>query len=139
MHKLLLSLLAIPTVTSSVLITPLMVVTSAAEVPEATQASCTPVGTKANLATRSVNHKTLSEAIEIPVEYPGMDFSVAESDAAVTLFGCDCPSCIGALRQLRSQPLVSVSEGHCWSASQNRASQQEVQQVLQTLEAQETN
>lgn len=139
MHKLLLSLFAVPTVASSILMTSLMVGAYAAEVPEATGASCAPADAKANLAPRSSNHKTLSEAIEIPVQYPGMDFSAAESDAAVELFGCDCPSCIGALRQLRSQTLLSGSEGHCWSTLQNRASQQEVQQVLQALEAQENN
>ncbi|TVP63081.1 MAG: hypothetical protein EA342_18460 [Leptolyngbya sp. LCM1.Bin17] len=31
-------------------------------------------------------------------------FSAAESDAAVALFGCDCPACLNALQQLRNQP-----------------------------------
>jgi hypothetical protein len=29
------------------------------------------------------------------------DFTEEESNAAVTLFGCDCPVCVNALRQLR--------------------------------------
>ncbi len=30
------------------------------------------------------------------------DFSVEESDAAIALFGCDCPLCINSLRNLRN-------------------------------------
>ncbi|MBE9175472.1 hypothetical protein IQ225_09450, partial [Synechocystis salina LEGE 06155] len=51
--------------------------------------------------------------VPIPAENPSQsqefdfDFSYAESDAAVALFGCDCPACIGALRQLRDQPYTS--------------------------------
>ncbi|MEG3894425.1 MULTISPECIES: hypothetical protein [unclassified Microcoleus] len=33
-----------------------------------------------------------------------LDFSEEESDAAVALFGCDCPLCINSLRQLRGLP-----------------------------------
>ncbi|NMF82330.1 hypothetical protein [Nodosilinea sp. P-1105] len=33
-----------------------------------------------------------------------VNFSAAESDAAVALFGCDCPACLNALQQLRNQP-----------------------------------
>ena len=33
-----------------------------------------------------------------------LDFTEEESDAAVALFGCDCPICINSLRQLRGQP-----------------------------------
>ena len=29
------------------------------------------------------------------------EFTEAESDAAITLYGCDCPVCINALRQLQ--------------------------------------
>lgn len=34
------------------------------------------------------------------IEYPMTD---QESDAAIALFGCDCPSCVNALRQLMGQ------------------------------------
>jgi hypothetical protein len=110
------------------------------------------------------------------------DFSYAESDAAVVLFGCDCPACINALRQLRNQPpapqmftsrrlgpsnpgatnpsmfasaqrgapiaaLNSASQidvadpvqGHCWVNLQERATAEDIQTVLQTLEAEETS
>ena len=33
-----------------------------------------------------------------------LDFTEEESDAAVALFGCDCPLCINSLRQLRGLP-----------------------------------
>lgn len=35
-----------------------------------------------------------------------LEFTDEESDAAVILFGCDCPTCLNALRQLRGQPLL---------------------------------
>jgi hypothetical protein len=37
------------------------------------------------------------------------DFSEEESNASVVLFGCDCPVCINALRQLRSLSSVNNS------------------------------
>ncbi len=33
-----------------------------------------------------------------------LDFTEEESDAAVALFGCDCPVCMNSLRQLRGLP-----------------------------------
>ena len=33
-----------------------------------------------------------------------MDFTEEESDAAVALYGCDCPVCMNSLRQLRGLP-----------------------------------
>jgi len=33
---------------------------------------------------------------------PMLEFTDEESDAAITLFGCDCPACIRSLRQLRA-------------------------------------
>jgi hypothetical protein len=37
-----------------------------------------------------------------------LDFSEEESDAAVAMFGCDCPTCLNILRQLRGVPLLPV-------------------------------
>jgi hypothetical protein len=65
------------------------------------------------------------------------DFSEAESDAAATLFGCDCPNCINALRQLRNQSLLNNGNGHCWASLQRRVSPQKMQEVLQNLEMRE--
>lgn len=137
MHKLLLNLFAIPTVASSVLMTSLMVSVAATEVPDAAivPASCAPEA-KAH-SVRLMHTKNLSDSFD-SLQTPNVDFSAAESDAAVTLFGCDCPSCIGALRQLQAQTL-SGSEGHCWGALQANVSPEEVRQVLQTLEAQAAN
>lgn len=33
-----------------------------------------------------------------------LEFTDAESDEAIKLFGCDCPPCLNALRQLRGLP-----------------------------------
>jgi hypothetical protein len=38
-----------------------------------------------------------------------MDFTEEESDAAVALFGCDCPVCMNSLRQLRGLPPLQAS------------------------------
>lgn len=65
-------------------------------------------------------------------------FSAAESDAAVLLLGCDCPSCLNALRQLRHQTLVGAVQGHCW-ASLTNASPQVIDQVLEAIEAAEAS
>lgn len=38
---------------------------------------------------------------------PMLEFNDAESDAAIQLFGCDCPACINSLRAMRGvTPLV---------------------------------
>ncbi len=37
-------------------------------------------------------------------ELPELEFTDEESDASVTLFGCDCPACLNALRQIRGLP-----------------------------------
>lgn len=66
-----------------------------------------------------------------------MDFSAAESDASVILFGCDCLSCINAFRQLRNQSLLAAAEGHCWTTLANGNSQQMIDQVLEAVEAAE--
>lgn len=38
------------------------------------------------------------------IEYP---MTEEESNAAIALYGCDCPACVNALRQLRGQPPYS--------------------------------
>jgi hypothetical protein len=37
-----------------------------------------------------------------------LDFTEEESDAAVALYGCDCPVCINSLRQLRGLPPLAT-------------------------------
>lgn len=43
-----------------------------------------------------------------PGELPELEFTDEESDASVTLFGCDCPACLNALRQIRGLPPMGV-------------------------------
>ncbi|MCX7596318.1 MAG: hypothetical protein N2235_21685 [Fischerella sp.] len=43
-----------------------------------------------------------------PSDITEMDFSEEESDTAIALFGCDCPSCLNALRQMRGQAPMPV-------------------------------
>lgn len=66
------------------------------------------------------------------------NFSIAESDAAATLFGCDCPACIRALRQLQQQSLTQQmtenGKGHCLASLQRRqVSPQMLQETLKML------
>lgn len=35
---------------------------------------------------------------------PVLEFTEEESNTAIALFGCDCPLCLNALRQMRGQP-----------------------------------
>lgn len=64
-----------------------------------------------------------------------MSFTVAESDAAVLLFGCDCPPCLSALAQLRNPSLVAAVQGHCWNnLSDQQYEQQEIDQILDAIE-----
>ncbi len=54
----------------------------------------------------SLRDRNLSSLINIPQgsdeDYQMYELTEAESDAAVALYGCDCPVCINALRQLQS-------------------------------------
>lgn len=68
-------------------------------------------------------------------EYSLMDFTTAESDAAVLLFGCDCPPCLNALYQLRNPSIVDSVQGHCWNNfSRENYQQYDVDQVLDAVE-----
>ncbi len=54
----------------------------------------------------ALRDRNLSSLINIPQgsdeDYQMYELTEAESDAAVALYGCDCPVCINALRQLKS-------------------------------------
>ncbi|TBR60615.1 hypothetical protein B4U84_07090 [Westiellopsis prolifica IICB1] len=43
-----------------------------------------------------------------PSDIVEMRFTEEESDTAINLFGCDCTSCINALRQMRGQTPMPV-------------------------------
>ncbi len=40
---------------------------------------------------------------------PMLEFSLEESDAAIALFGCDCPAHLNSLRALRGQKPLQLS------------------------------
>lgn len=143
-QRFLLNLIAIPTLASS-LITLWIMPSRAATTSMArnslqglTQVSCdSPRDTSFSL---SVTGHTLAGILMASAgEFSGedlvSDFTAAESDAAVTLFGCDCLPCINALRLLRSNVAGNNSQGHCWASLQQRVSPQQLQEVLRTLEA----
>ena len=152
-YRILLNLVTIPTLASSMLMMVLMPgLAHAAETrtPASVQTSCSvPVDSgmvfsETRLAFQNAETNAASSTENLSEE-PVMDFSAAESDAAVALFGCDCPPCINALRQLQnksssqvllssSQILPSNSQGHCWTALQQNTSPIEVQDILQDLE-----
>ncbi|WP_353931943.1 hypothetical protein WJM97_04990 [Okeanomitos corallinicola TIOX110] len=43
-----------------------------------------------------------------PTEPEELIFTEAESDEAIKLFGCDCPACLSAVRQLHGLPPLPV-------------------------------
>jgi hypothetical protein len=66
-------------------------------------------------------------------------FSVAESDAAVALFGCDCPACMNSLRQLRNlAPVTTDGRDACWTVVQ-RQFRRDPADVIEALSAAENN
>jgi hypothetical protein len=143
-RKILLSLLAIPTVVGSML-TSLFVaaLANAAETSNgaATTQSCdAPLPAHLQTSGPSVSRGTLIASSDgITGNDLATDFSEAESDAAVQLFGCDCPACIRSLRQLQNQSLSQQvlgngSQGHCLAYLQKRVSPQAVKDVLRTLD-----
>lgn len=106
----------------------------------ASQASCD-VPSVGELKLSIIRHHnqgiTVASAGSISGETAILDFSEAESDAAVVLFGCDCPACINTLRQLRSQSLLNQGNGHCLTSMQYRVTPQRMQEVLQNLDMRE--
>lgn len=148
-QRLLLHIIAVPTLVSSLLT--LLVMPGVAAVnasarrfdqgfSAAAQASCAVPGTAGLRLTvsRHTSHGVLvASTAGVYDDYLDIDFSAAESDAAVALFGCDCFACINALRQLRLNPSINNGQGHCWSSLERRASSQRINEVLRVLEAQE--
>ena len=157
-HRILLNLAMIPTLAGSMLaivLMPALAHPAGTRTPTSVQTSCSVTvdsgmsfsETRLAFQNGETNDASSTESLN---EDPMMDFSGADSDAAVALFGCDCPPCINALRQLQSQLssqvllssrqiLASNSQGHCWTALQERTSPIEVQDILQDLEAKEVN
>ncbi|OKH28494.1 hypothetical protein [Chroogloeocystis siderophila] len=139
-HKLWFNLVAIPTVVGSML-TMLLTPGVFATVRSATktQVSCD-VPTDFQISAINPHHNRgilIAYTNVISEEHPLLDFSAAESDAAVDLFGCDCPACLNVLRQLRNSPEIRRGQGHCWDNLELRVSRQQVREVLTNLEKEE--
>lgn len=133
-YRFLLNLVAFPAFTSSILTITLMVHQASAAETSLVSASCD--STPTNLQA-TINHRSNQGILIASSDVTSLDSSDAESDAAAALFNCDCPACINALRQLRSQPLTNKSQGHCWANLQEQISTQQLKEVLQTLEKEE--
>lgn len=151
-RKILLSLLAIPTAVGAMLM-PFLMATAAAQATESTdlviqgttaQTSCD-ASPSSNLHTSAFKQRRsilVASSGSIPGDDFATDFSEAESDVAVQLFGCDCAACIRSLRQLQQNKSLSQqvldgsgsSQGHCLASLQKRMSPQAVKEVLKTLE-----
>jgi hypothetical protein len=43
-----------------------------------------------------------------PEKVTELNFTDEESDTAIALFGCDCPSCLNSLRQMRGMTQMAV-------------------------------
>lgn len=107
MNKISLNLLVIVPLLTTVLAIPVHARELVFTAPEASKETCSTNSRFNNLTcVRQTNNRDSSPLINIPQgsdeDYPMSEFTKAESDAAVALYGCDCPRCINALRQLRS-------------------------------------
>jgi hypothetical protein len=111
MKRLILALLSCPTILGSAFCYLSAVPALAAEVsgqPDA-QVCVWSLHKQGNLACSRVD-KILSVKAAPPIDLATnpqdspvtFEFSDDESDAAIALFGCDCPTCINSLRTLRS-------------------------------------
>jgi hypothetical protein len=76
--------------------------------------TCTRVNTKTGesikeiiILPRSPKANPQPDSQPLPDDVEAYEFTEEESNAAVTLFGCDCPLCLNALRQLRNMPPLS--------------------------------
>jgi len=60
------------------------------------QLVCTRLGEQATTVQANADGNRMPPAV--------LEFSEEESNAAIALFGCDCPLCLNALRQMRGLP-----------------------------------
>ena len=107
MNKICFKLLAIVPLFSIISVNPAYARELVFTAPEVAEETCSPNSRFNNLTcVRQTNNRNSSSLINIPQgsdeDYPMFELTEAESDAAVALYGCDCPMCINALRKLRS-------------------------------------
>ncbi len=119
MNRFLLALLSSPALLGSALsfftvIHPAHAIELAVPLPESGLTCGSPHQAKLKLTCQrvdAVTGRTDKEVVYLAQAQPNqanqpemLEFTEEESDAAVALFGCDCPLCLNALRQLRNQP-----------------------------------
>ena len=107
MNKISLKLLAILPLFTTVLTSSAYAGELVFTAPDASEESCSSNSRFNNLTCiRQTNNRNSSSLINIPrgsdEDYQMYELTEAESDAAAALYGCDCPMCINALRQLQS-------------------------------------
>lgn len=119
--KLVAALLTSPSLFSSVVLNANTVHAATVSV-QSTTAGSTPVEQRVCSHARCVSSSQLASTQTAPIrevvfeqattvaaaqptysEYPMYPMTIEESNAAIALFGCDCPACVNALRQLRGQ------------------------------------
>jgi hypothetical protein len=146
-YKILLRFIAIPAISGSFLASCLLVGNTSkagAASSQPDQASCSVSPVTSNLQSpniQSLLHRKFSLLVAsnsnvIPDEF-SVDFSAAESDAAVALFGCDCPACMNVFQQIRRQSLTPKGEGHCLTNLARRSSPEKIEAILKNLDAEE--
>lgn len=115
---------------------------------DANQLVCRRLQTSAQSVAQSVaaspnsGTETLTSAAPSTPEQPDLEFSYAESHAAIALFGCDCPACLNSLRTLRNMlPVVDDGRDPCWVVSEQgyRSDPDQVLQALNEAEANQTD
>ncbi|MGF1480227.1 MAG: hypothetical protein ACFB4I_12165 [Cyanophyceae cyanobacterium] len=72
---------------------------------EAPTSACSSTGMGNLTCTRS-QPNSLQAPRHFSEDAPMLEFSEAESDAAIALFGCDCIACVNAIRQMKGLPPV---------------------------------
>ncbi len=84
-----------------------------------TGANCLQAGTKNTAVPRFVCQRSSKHATTIAsqadfllpqevVPQGELNFTEEESDAAIAMFGCDCPACLNTLRQMRGMSQMAV-------------------------------
>jgi hypothetical protein len=147
-YKILLRFIAVPAISGSFLASCLLAgQTSKAQAASSPlgQASCSllPASELESRNTQSLLHRKSSLLIasaagsNVVQDEFSVDFSEAESDAAVALFGCDCPACMNVLSQLRREARNPKGEGHCMTNLARRVTPEKAQEILKALDADE--
>ncbi|BAB73446.1 hypothetical protein ACN23B_08720 [Anabaena sp. FACHB-709] len=115
MNKFILTLISSPVLIASILSMTVMVNHAQAiepEVKNTDKLSCIRNKHKVGLVCARASVLAQVPNYEPEIEFsqedaPMLEFNDAESDIAITLFGCDCPACINSFRQMRgATPLV---------------------------------